>query len=267
MGTFNTGTITSSGTERDFLTLVYNYIMGLWGGITCSVTNGSDAPISPATPADFVWTASTISYMDFGLDENAVLRVMTYPEGSPKSRGYNISLLVNGTTVFTRGGTSSTYNRDGVCFCGNYSWVGDGVNPYSNATRTYILSSYVSDNVKIIWFAQSNASSYSDSVATIVIFNDNNNNMYYGGYLGEIPESATMYDATGSTSSTKSSMFSYTALAGYIDYITESAFVSGGVKIFSTSGIYDCSTVTFGSTITLNDGNYMAVGSHSLVKL
>ena len=266
MGTFNTSTLTSTGTERDSLTVIYNYIMGLWSGITCSVTNGSDATISPATPADFVWTASTISYMDFALDSNSILRIMTNPDSSPKSRAYNISLIVGGNTIITRGGTSVTTTKDGVCFCGNYSYVGDGKNPESNATRTYIVSSYISDNVKIIWFAQSNASTYSDSVLTLMILNDNTN-LYYGGYLGAIPESSTIYDSTGTSVYTKTTLFSYAASAGYIDYIKESGYVSGGVKAFSVPNIYDCSTVSFGSTVTLNDGNYMAIGANSLVKL
>ena len=62
-------------------------------------------------------------------------------------------------------------------------------------------------------------------------------------------------------------IIAYAALAGYIDYVTESGYVSAGTKVFSTPYIYDCSTVDFGSTITLSDGNYMAVGTHSLVKL
>lgn len=271
MGTFNTGTIQSTGDERAFLTLIYNHIMGLWDGITCSVKNGDDDIISSATPDDFVWGADIVSYIEFKLDSVSSLRFTSHPRNNSdkRTRAYNIAFIVNSSIIVDRGGTSQTDTRGvGVPFCGNSGFVGDGLSPETAGTRTWICSEYLSDNVKILWFASKDATTYKDSLVTIVMLKDTNGNWHYGGTSnGFNPETSDIYDSTGSVVATKSSHFTYAALAGYIDYIKESDYVSAGTKIFSTQYIYDCSTVDFGSTITLNDGNYMAIGEHSLVKL
>lgn len=271
MGTFNTGTIQSTGDERSFLTFIYNHIMGLWDGITCSVKNGDSDIISPATPDDFVWGQNTVSYIEFKLDTVSSLRFTSHPRDNAdkKTRAYSVALIVNGVTVVDRGGTSETYTRGvGIPFCGNSSYVGDGLSPETAGTRTWICSEYLSDNIRILWFASKDATTYKDSLVTIMFVKDTDGNWHYGGLNnGFNPELGNIYDSTGSVVATKSSLFTYAALAGYIDYITESGYISSGTKIFSTPYIYDCSTVDFGSTITLSDGNYMAVGVHSLVKL
>ena len=270
MGTFNTGTIQSTGDERSFLTLIYNHIMGLWDGITCSVKNGDSDVISPATPDDFVWGVDTVSYIEFKLDTVSSLRFISHPRNNSdkRTREYNVAFIVNGATAVNRGGTEVTDGRGGLLFCGNSGWVGDGLSPETAGTRKYIFSEYLSDDVKILWLASKDGSTYKDSLVTIVMLKDTNGDWHYGGTNNSFnPETSDIYDSTGSTVATKSSLFSYAALAGYIDYIVESGYVSSGTKVFSTPYIYDCSTVDFGSTITLSDGNYMAVGTHSLVKL
>lgn len=270
MGTFNTGTIQSTGDERAFLTLIYNHIMDLWDGIICSIKNGDSDIISPATPDDFVWGAGTISYIEFKLDTVSSLRFTSHPRNADdkRTREYIVSFLVNGATIINRGGTEETDGRGGLLFCGNSGFVGDGVSPETATDRKYIFSEYLSDNIKILWFASKDATTYKDSLVTIIFVKDTDGNWRYGGNNNSFnPELCSVYDSTGSIVATKSSLITYAALAGYIDYIKESGYVSAGTKIFTTQYIYDCSTVTFGSTITLNDGNYMAIGEHSLVKL
>lgn len=270
MGTFNTSTVQSNEDERAFLTAIYTHIMGAWGGISCSVKNGEDAIISPATASDFLWSQNTISYIEFGLDGNSSIRFTSHPRNAAdkRTREYNVSFIVNGATIIDRGGTEVTDGRGGLIFCGTSSWVGDGLSPETAGTRKYIFSEYLSDDVKILWLTSKDGSTYKDSLVTIVMLKDTSGNWHYGGTNnGFNPETSDIYDSTGSTVATKSSLFTYAALAGYIDYIVESGYVSSGTKVFSTPYIYDCSTVDFGSTITLSDGNYMAVGAHSLVKL
>lgn len=270
MGTFNTGVIQSTGDERSFLTLIYNHIMNSWGAVSCSVKNGEDEIISPATPEDFIWARNMISYIEFALDSSLSIRLTSHPRDNSEwvSREYTVALYINGAIILDRGGTQTTDNKSGVIFCGNTSYASAGLLPSANGTRMYIMSEYVSDNVKVFWLASKDAATWKDSVITVVMLTDGDGNWYYGGISGGAnPETCTLYDSVGAVTSTKSSLFSYAALTGYIDYIRESAYVSAGVKSFVTPYIYDCSTVDLGSTVTLNDGNYMAIGAHSLVKL
>lgn len=69
-------------------------------------------------------------------------------------------------------------------------------------------------------------------------------------------------------SAIKSPMFSYEARTGYLDFISHSTFVEGNVKAFTSTDIYDCTTVNFGDTLSLKDGaNFLAIGAHSMVRL
>ena len=68
------------------------------------------------------------------------------------------------------------------------------------------------------------------------------------------------------------SRFAYKSMPGYIDYVKNSIYLydNNGVltnKVFDLTPLYDCSEVTVGSTLALEDGRYMAVGTHQLVKV
>lgn len=68
------------------------------------------------------------------------------------------------------------------------------------------------------------------------------------------------------------SRFAYKSMPGYIDYVKNSVYLAdnNGVltnKVFDLTPLYDCSEVTAGSTLALEDGRYMAVGTHQLVKV
>lgn len=272
MGTFNTETIQSTGDERSFLTLIYNHIMGLWDGITCSVKNGDDDIISSATPDDFVWSQDTVSYIEFKLDAASSLRFTSHPRhnADKATRAYSIALIVNSNIIVDRGGTSETYIRGvGVPFCGNSSHVGDGLSPETAGKRTWICSEYLSGNVKILWFASKDATTYKDSLVTIIMLKDTNSNWHYGGTnAGCNPETSDIYDSTASSVATKSNLFSFEARTGYLDFISHSSFVSGSTKAFTSTDIYDCTTVNFGDTLSLKDGaNFLAIGTHSMVRL
>ena len=272
MGTFNTGIIQSTGDERSFLTLIYNHIMNLWNGITCSVKNGDDDIISSATPDDFVWGADTVSYIEFKLDSVSSLRFTSHPRNASdkRTRAYSIAFIVNSSIIVDRGGTSQTDMRGvGVPFCGNSGFVGDGLSPETAGTRTWICSEYLSDNVKILWFASKDATTYKDSLVTIVMLKDTNANWHYGGTgTGFNPETSDIYDSTASSVATKSNLFSFEARTGYLDFISHSSFVSGSTKAFTSTDIYDCTTVNFGDTLSLKDGaNFLAIGAHSMVRL
>jgi hypothetical protein len=68
------------------------------------------------------------------------------------------------------------------------------------------------------------------------------------------------------------SRFAYKSPAGYLDYVKSSvyAYDNNGVlsdKLFDLTPLYDCSEVTAGSTLALDDGQYIAVGTNQLVKV
>ena len=63
------------------------------------------------------------------------------------------------------------------------------------------------------------------------------------------------------------SRFTYACPPGIIDYIKSSAYMSNGERIFTLDPLYDCTTVTTGDTVALEDGAYVAVGTHQLVKV
>lgn len=80
--------------------------------------------------------------------------------------------------------------------------------------------------------------------------------------------SYTLYDlATPGTVGTFLSRFSYAAPAGEIDYIKSSIYMNNDTKQFENRAIYDCTSVNVGDTVSLNDGSYVAVGPHQLVKV
>ena len=77
-----------------------------------------------------------------------------------------------------------------------------------------------------------------------------------------------IYDSNGTNPATLSTIFSYEARNGYLDYISHSSFVSGSTKVFTSADIFDCSAVNIGDTFLLDDNHsYMAIGTHSLVPI
>lgn len=78
----------------------------------------------------------------------------------------------------------------------------------------------------------------------------------------------TFYDgATPGKVGTFLSRFTYAAPPGSIDYIKSSIYMSSNEKVFENRAIYDSTTVTIGDTVSLQDGSYVAIGTHQLVKV
>ena len=66
---------------------------------------------------------------------------------------------------------------------------------------------------------------------------------------------------------TYTNMFPYEAIAGTIDFLAQSYFVNNGTRKFQSNLLRECSVVTLGSTASLPDGNYIALGAHCLAPL
>lgn len=86
--------------------------------------------------------------------------------------------------------------------------------------------------------------------------------------------SRTFYDVDdGSNNGIFVSRFPYQVDSGKIDYIKSSVYCDTTTgtdnrnKLFEITSIYDCTSVNTGETISLDDGIYLAVGPHQLVKI
>ena len=285
MGQATVGTVISTNStqdERVLFTQIYNYIMGLWNGITCTVTNGEDDPITSATPSDIVWTPDEKTYIDFTLKTNVVLRFETYPEKYSQqnigiSRGYNVFFIINGNIIGHMGNNDSKTNSQGTLkFYGRDDWPGHGVNPYDGEERRYVFSKYIDSNIFIVWFGEHLATSWKEDGFFIMGLKDTSGNWHYSagagkGYNytnGDAIENTSVYDSNGTNACLLSKTFNYEAKTGYIDFISHSNYSSAGTKVFSTGYIYDCTTVDFGDTLSVKNGaNFLAIGSNSMVIL
>lgn len=257
----------STGDERSFLWLLYNYITGLWSGITCKIILGDGTVIDPADPDDMVWTNNAKIDIIFTLKENVTLRFQIYIGASMgvdmnRNMAYNTFVELNEATIATIGSEGgNTRTGSGLQFAQSSTWPKYN----ANATRRYRVSKYISDNTFIIWFGDFNKTSWKNSNLFIMGIKDTSNNWHYSA--GSNIDTAVFYDLEGS-SAAKSPMFSYEARTGYLDFISHSSFITGGTKAFTSTDIYDCTTVNFGDTLSLKDGaNFLAIGAHSMVRL
>ena len=257
--------ISSTGTEVDFLSELYDYITGLWTGITCSMNVGG-TEISPALPSDYQVVNNGKTYIDFALKENVILRFesynkMSYAVDGGANQCYNIFFIINDVVVGHYGEDGSWTNKgSGLPF------VSSPEKYYNNNSRKYVLSKYISDNMFIVWFGNYSVTSWKNSQFYIMGVKDTSDNWHYAA--GTNIDDAVLYDSNGSNAVVKSPMFSYEARTGYLDFISHSSFVSGSTKVFTSTDIYDCTTVNFGDTLSLKNGaNFLAIGEHSMVRL
>ena len=268
----------SNGTERDFLKVIYDYIMGLWDGITCSVTPEDGSTITDADYDDFVWVDDKKCDMDFALDSTAVLTFRSYPDmDAYGSRGYSVYFSVNGEPPIASISAGKTNQKGTFSFYGNHGHITAGKLPTATAYRRYVFNKYISDNVDILWMAQNDANTYKEAAISIMRFKDTSGNVYWAGSNNlalddkkgaEIVDNGIVCKSDGTNSYVKTDMFKFASKPGYLDFISHTNYASGGIKAFSCGDIYDCTTVKLGDTLSVKDGaNFLAIGSHSMVKL
>ena len=268
MGNCTTEIITSTGNERSFLTLIYNYIMDLWDNITCVVSDSSGTVIGD-DPEDVTFARNTACNMDFILDESTKLRFQIYPGSdafaNPISSGYNIGLYGGSNIVFNKNLNNTTVQNGSCLHCSASHYT-----PSTSTTRKYCFTKYDSDNIFILWIGPYTASDFKDTkTVSIIKFKDASNSWHLAGNSKpDIFNGSNVCNMDGTNPATLSPMFSYEARTGYLDFISHSSFVSGSTKVFTSNDVYDCTTVNFGDTLSLKDGaNFLAIGAHSMVRL
>lgn len=275
MGTFNMEVISSTGTERDFYRQIYNYIVGtqespskLWPGITGTV--------SPDDP----YPGPTINNQDFLLDSDIgfALRLQSYPSSRSStydvSRGFNIGIYLGYVNTSNPGTPLTTRNLTGQSGWNGLIFTTDGWAPRATSSflREYAFSKYEDDNIFMFWMTPMTATylDFRGAEVGFIKIKDTNEVLHIGAtaYSRNLIEGLNLYNTNGSNACTKSTMFSYEARTGYLDFISHSTFVSGVTKVASTNDIYDCTTVNFGDTLSIENGvNFLAIGSHSMVPL
>lgn len=287
----------SSGTEKDFFTLIFNYITSIDESITVSVTKwdsttGDYITIDNATANDVEYVLYKYTVVDFILDSTNDIRLRFktigdrgyYESQGPTSNCYNVGLYCGNLTVAESNGMDSSSwgtNSTKVVFCypdtiyTNWHYV------YCNEAheRKMTATKYVDDNIMICWFESYDSQSYKTPAFSFMKFKvserdpethemvevwkwaacTNSPNVLNDGRIS---------NAAGTATYTISNMFPFEARTGYLDFVSHSSFLSGSTKVFASTDIYDCTTVNFGDTLSLKDGaNFLAIGAHSMVRL
>lgn len=284
MGTWSQEILSSTGIEKDFLWLVYNKIMELDENITCEITDSSGTVLG-TDPDSMAWVNDDFTNIDFSLSETVKLRLQTYTKWGG-TNGYNFGLYCGSNKILDIGLGSRTWNGSAV----NGHYLGPCIRfhegreklasyyvnlyPTTEATRSWLFSKYVNDTtgMTIIWFGDYTKSSFTGANVCIMKFKVTEGGVEktkWAAYAGlSAIENSENYDSDGNNPTSKSPMFSFEARTGYLDFISHSSFVSGSTKAFTSTDIYDCTTVNFGDTLSLKDGaNFLAIGAHSMVRL
>lgn len=253
MGTYKFDlSISSSSTEIAFVKAIISAITGLDDRITCIDDPDEEYNKGGSYKPKFRFCLNSVEFFRFQRNLNASSR--------------------NGVFVF-----SYTLN-DTPTSIGTISYSSDHYDWGTSASRIYKFSYIVSGDFITIAIAQhSTDTSRSGVIFPCILSTDDsytsyktisNNSDYNVGKVFDVSECVFKSISGGAINNmTFLSRFTYKAQPGKVDYIKNSIYTSSGSKIFDTTALYDCSEVASGSTVSVNDGAYLAVGPHQLVKV
>lgn len=248
--------VANTGTEKEFIMKLINTITGLSNRITCSgsVTqyDSSDTSIQPT----FI----------LKVDNKPIIQLKRSTAIANNNQNFLITLYAGDRVLCS----------DQECYCSPSSWNKNAV-----TTRNYYLSWIVSN--ELIFLSICATCEHYGWKQYITVSLKGKDSLYCSGYsqggsvIGESQllnidtnpsnQSFYYYDANSVLGGSFKSSFQHKAAPGYVDYIRNSIYIDASTEIFNIPGIYDCTTVTLGDTVSLNDGVYYAVGPHQLVKV
>ena len=241
-------TVESTGNEVDFMKDVIAYITDINSAIIC--LDDPDDEYDEGTVG-----TSHIPTFRFSFNGKHILTISRGADLSAATSLMNVSFINNGDRITLNGIT--------------YMYRGTGWS--TNGLRQFKMSYIDSPGICIL-----NITGYNTVQFFTVLFAESRSNSY-GSY--NINASAytvanifniskcTLYDNSASIHGNFISRFAYKAQPGKVDYIKSSIYVNDNVKQFDITPIYDCTEVSPGSTVSLEDGAYLAVGPHQLVKV
>jgi len=243
--------VESTGNEVDFMKNVIAYITGINNTITC--LDDPDDEYDEGTVG-----TSHIPTFRFSFNGKHILTISRGQVLSEKMSSMNVSFINNGNIITT----NSVY----------YMYRSTGWS--TNGLRQFKMSYIDSPGICIL-----NITSYSIYQSFTVLLVESRSNSY-GSYKTENVDTSTytvsnifniseciLYDTSDAIHGNFISRFAYKAQPGKVDYIKSSIYINNNTKQFDITPIYDCTEVSPGSTVSLEDGAYLAVGPHQLVKV
>ena len=253
------------GTEIDFYKALKSYITGLDTRITCNTDVDEEFDRSEVGDDHIATLSFKINNVSaFKLYRGDVL----YTNNDWKSTAYIVFGMDVGSG-FNFGTKSMLFKTTGL--------INDGVKPLETVGRGLFISSIINEDFIFIRFCTIK-NGYSDSNTSSVLYSFSNNSTFISSSVSSLSawDKANCFDIHNYTLYDRSlivpygtflSRFNYAAPAGEIDYIKSSIYQNSNEKRFENTSLFDCTTVTAGSTVSLNDGAYLAVGPHQLVKV
>lgn len=251
MATRYLDSVVVTGTEKDFMAAVVDYITGIDSKIMCS------------------------SNVEIEYDPSDLTHVPTF------------NFLIDGELAFaiTRRYALDTNTREFIVSCKNDSfrlYIGGPSRSYSVNGKRTISFSYIVNNVFVLLTMHGAFENYNiNNEYFSIIYAKNSAKSYYSTLSvtsGSSHSKDVVFNISSRTFTEISdgsaisgvfiSRFSYKAQPGKIDYIKDSIYTADGSKAFDLTSIYDCTELqSVGEVVSLEDGAYLAVGPHQLVKV
>lgn len=263
MGSAAYGTIIrAGGVEKELYRALKNYILSLSTRITCE--NDPDVEFDVGTKG----TSYTPTF-NFSIDGTHVFKI--YRPDTLGNSVFAINVAMDAVAGIPSSANSIFFRSDGY----HENW--DKISYDTVYDRGIMISHIVNDTLIYLSFACWNADQGNRNSSNMSLLNTvSNDTMFIGSAYSQSTYNKarcynlsdwTLYNASNLISGTFLSRFSYACLPGAIDYIKSTIYQNNNEKAFDNSAIYDCTTVTIGDTIALEDGAYVAVGTHQLVKV
>lgn len=251
---FYTEVIAYNSTEAELMKAVISYITGLDNRITCS--EDPDYEYNREDRGD-----AYIPTFNFYIGSKLIFTI---------SRDVNLRNPAGGFGIYVKTSSQTLSSK----------YVGDiNGSKYYNVkdNRAFRIAYIISDNFILIDFHQNFSSG--NSIPGIAIIYTISDTIDYVAY--KIIDSASSYNRSGifnisgilfynfsnASSGTFVSRFSYKSVPGKIDYVKNCVYATAGQKQFNIMALYDCTEVTAGDTLSLDDGAYIAVGTNQIVKI
>lgn len=244
--------VESTGNEVDFMKNVIAYITGINSAITCEDDPDDEYDVE---------TVGTDHIPTFRfLFNNEHILTIRRSDKLSDSAGYMYFTYINNGNIIS----------DNIIISFMYS----GKAWSYNTLRQFKMSYIEAPGLYII-----NAVSYSTTHSFVILFTEARNSSYSSYKYESINQSTytianifnisqcVLYDNSNPVQGNFLSRFVYKTQPGKVDYIKSSIYVNDGVKQFDLTSIYDCTEVSPGSAVSLEDGAYLAVGPHQLVKV
>lgn len=246
-------TIESTGNEVDFMKNVIAYITGINNAITCEDDPDDEYDVE---------TVGTDHVPTFRFSFNGK-HILTIKRGNILSEGISSMYFtfINNGNIISDNNNTIIFMHSGKAW--SYNTLRQFKMSYIEAPGLYIINavSYNTAHSFVVLFAEAGNSSYSSYKYESI-----NQSMYTISNIFNISQ-CVLYDNSNPVQGSFLSRFVYKTQPGKVDYIKSSIYVNDNVKQFDITSIYDCTEVSPGSAVSLEDGAYLAVGPHQLVKV